>query len=65
MSPLQYQKKLRLLEARRLMFAGHSNVASIAFEVGYASASQFFREYTRMFGASPRRDMSTLQSIQS
>jgi AraC-like DNA-binding protein len=59
MSPIQYQKQLRLLEARRLMFAGGRNVESVAFDVGYVSASQFSREYTRMFGKSPRHDIST------
>ena len=62
MSPLQYQKQLRLLEARRLMTAGNTNVESVAFKVGYVSASQFSREYTRMFGKSPRRDISTWRS---
>jgi AraC-like DNA-binding protein len=62
-SPLQYQKRLRLLEARRLMITGDSNVESVAFEVGYLSTSQFFREYTRMFGKSPRRDISTWKSL--
>ncbi|QGZ65373.1 AraC family transcriptional regulator [Paraburkholderia acidisoli] len=54
--PLQYQKQLRLLEARRLLLSQASSVQSAAFEVGYESASQFSREYTRMFGAPPRRD---------
>ncbi len=58
-TPLQYQKRLRLLEARRRLMAGSSNVESVAIEVGYASASQFFREYMRMFGDSPRRDLTT------
>ena len=58
MTPVQYQKQLRLLEARRLMMASNTNVESAAFEVGYESASQFSREYTRMFGRPPRRDVS-------
>jgi AraC-like DNA-binding protein len=56
MTPLQYQKQLRLLEARRLMTADGANVSSAAYRVGYESASQFSREYSRMFGAAPKRD---------
>lgn len=58
MAPLQYQKQLRLLEARRIMVSGDANVEDAAYEVGYASASQFSREYTRMFGTPPSRDAS-------
>jgi AraC-like DNA-binding protein len=58
MTPLQYQKQLRLHEARRLMIFSNALVESAAFDVGYASVSQFSREYTRMFGTSPRRDVS-------
>jgi AraC-like DNA-binding protein len=57
MTPLQYQKQMRLLEARRLMVAGSANVENAAYQVGYESASQFSREYTRMFGAPPKRDV--------
>lgn len=60
LSPLQYQKHLRLLEARRLMAYGDANVETAAFEVGYESPSQFSREYARMFGAPPRRDIAAL-----
>jgi AraC-like DNA-binding protein len=56
MTPLQYQKQLRLLEARRLMASEAANVQTAAFAVGYESASQFSREYARMFGAPPKRD---------
>jgi AraC-like DNA-binding protein len=56
MSPLQYQKRLRLLEARRLMVDDDETAERASFAVGYQSASQFSREYLRMFGASPRRD---------
>lgn len=56
MSPLQFQKSLRLIEARRLMLAGEANATSAAFQVGYESATQFSREYARMFGQPPRRD---------
>ena len=52
---LQYQKQLRLLEARHLLVAGQANAETAAYRVGYESPSQFSREYTRMFGASPRR----------
>jgi transcriptional regulator GlxA family with amidase domain len=61
MTPLQYQKQLRLLEARRLMIANNANVETAAFQVGYESSSQFSREYTRMFGKPPRRDISALR----
>ena len=56
MSPIQYQKRLRLQEARRLLLSGASSAEAIAYEVGYASASQFSREYARVFGQPPRRD---------
>jgi len=55
-TPLQYQKELRLLEARRLLKMGSASVTSAAFEVGYESSSQFSREYARKFGVSPSRD---------
>lgn len=58
MTPLQYQKQLRLLEARRLMVAETMNAETAAFRVGYESASQFSREYARMFGMPPRRDIA-------
>ncbi len=57
MSPLQYQKLLRLQEARRLMLSGDIDVATAAYQVGYESATQFNREYKRLFGESPRRDV--------
>jgi len=60
MTPLQYQKQLRLLEARHLMVSGAANAESAAYQVGYESPSQFSREYSRMFGAPPRRDVATL-----
>jgi AraC-like DNA-binding protein len=56
MSPLQYQKQLRLQEARRLMLFADIDVAKAAHRVGYESASQFSREYSRFFGAPPLRD---------
>ncbi|MBB2497171.1 AraC family transcriptional regulator [Aquipseudomonas ullengensis] len=61
MSPLQYQKWLRLNEARRLMLNEHLDVSSAAFKVGYESPSQFSREYSRLFGVPPKRDMTALR----
>lgn len=61
MSPLQYQKQLRLLEARRLMIAENADAASAAYQVGYESPSQFSREYSCMFGTSPIRDVKRLR----
>jgi AraC-like DNA-binding protein len=60
MSPLQFQKKMRLNEARRLMLAEHIDASKAAFEVGYESPSQFSREYSRLFGAPPMRDIKNL-----
>jgi AraC-like DNA-binding protein len=57
-TPLQYQKELRLLEARRLLKTGGASVTVAAFEVGYESPSQFSREYARKFGVPPRRDVA-------
>ncbi|MFM0739659.1 AraC family transcriptional regulator [Paraburkholderia xenovorans] len=62
MTPLQYQKQLRLLEARQLLVTGLANAETAAFQVGYESASQFSREYSRMFGAPPRRSIATLRN---
>lgn len=61
MSPLQYQKWLRLNEARRLMLNEHQDVSSAAFKVGYESPSQFSREYSRLFGMPPKRDIAVLR----
>jgi AraC-like DNA-binding protein len=61
MSPLQYQKQLRLQAARGLMLVDGLDAASAAFEVGYESASQFNREYSRLFGQPPMRDIRTLR----
>ena len=62
MSPLQYQKQLRLQAARQRMLADGLDAASAAFAVGYESASQFNREYCRLFGQPPIRDVRTLRS---
>lgn len=61
MTPLGYQKQLRLQEARRLMLSDGVSAGSAGFAVGYESASQFNREYARLFGAPPRRDIERLQ----
>lgn len=61
MSPLQYQKQLRLHEARRLMFADGVECATAGHRVGYESASQFSREYRRLFGAPPRAEIARLR----
>ncbi len=61
MSPLQYQKWLRLHEARKLMLTEQIDAASAAFQVGYESPSQFSREYSRQFGAPPLRDIKNLR----
>lgn len=63
MSPLQFQKRLRLHEARRLMFTEHLDASNAAFRVGYESPSQFNREYGRMFGAPPLRDIKNLRQM--
>jgi AraC-like DNA-binding protein len=62
MSPLQYQKQLRLQAARGRMLMDGLDAASAAFEVGYESASQFSREYSRFFGQPPMRDIRALRS---
>jgi AraC-like DNA-binding protein len=63
MSPLQYQKWLRLNEARRLMLTERLEAATAAFQVGYESPSQFSREYRRVFGAPPLRDITSLRQM--
>lgn len=63
LSPLQYQKRLRLDEAQRLMLSGECDVTQAAFAVGYESVTQFIREYKRLFGDSPRRNVIQLQSV--
>lgn len=62
MSPLQYQKRLRLTEARHILLAENVDAASTAYRVGYQSVSQFSREYARMFGAPPIRDIEGIRS---
>jgi len=60
LSPLQYQKHVRLLHARSLLLAGEGNATSIAFRVGYESPNQFSREYSRQFGFPPSKDNARL-----
>ncbi|QFY76079.1 AraC family transcriptional regulator [Priestia megaterium] len=61
MSPIQFQKQLRLQEARRLLLAESTDIAHVAFKVGYESQSQFSREYSRMFGFPPRVDINRMR----
>jgi AraC-like DNA-binding protein len=61
-SPLQYQKGLRLLEARRLLAAGTATVTTAAFDVGYESPTQFSREYARKFGRPPSKDVEGIRT---
>lgn len=63
MSPLQYQKWLRLNEARKLMLSENMDVSTAAYAVGYESPSQFSREYSRFFGLSPSRDIEALRQL--
>ena len=60
LSPLQYQKRVRLLQARTLLVANAKSVTSAAFEVGYESATQFSRDYARVFGMPPSRDAARI-----
>jgi AraC-like DNA-binding protein len=63
LSPLQFQKQLRLIEARRLMMSDGASASSAAFAVGYESVSQFTREYGRMFGLPPVKDLKATRTI--
>lgn len=65
LSPIQFQKQLRLLEARRLLTFERMAVATAAYQVGYQSASQFNREYARFFGSSPARDAEKLRLLEA
>ncbi|MDD0799032.1 AraC family transcriptional regulator, partial [Streptococcus pneumoniae] len=60
MTPMQYQKQLRLNEARRLMMVEKLDAGTAGYRVGYQSASQFSREYSRFYGRSPARDVRQL-----
>ncbi|WP_168123652.1 AraC family transcriptional regulator [Paenibacillus sp. HB172176] len=61
LSPIQYQKQLRLQEARRILLAGDKHITTTAFEVGYESMTQFSREYKRFFGQSPLKDIRAIR----
>ena len=61
MSPIQYQKQFRLREARRLLLSTQLEAADAAFQVGYESPSHFSREYARLFGQPPIRDIQRLR----
>jgi transcriptional regulator GlxA family with amidase domain len=61
MSPLQYLKNLRLQDARQLMLNENLDASSAAVRVGYESASQFSREYSRLFGEPPNRDIRRMR----
>jgi AraC-like DNA-binding protein len=61
MSPLQFQKRIRLQEARRLMLAEQVDAANAGFRVGYEDPSYFSRQYKELFGAPPQRDISRLR----
>jgi AraC-like DNA-binding protein len=61
MTPLQFQKKLRLSEARRLMLTENLDAMATTFKVGYESPSQFSREYSRLFGSPPSKDIKALR----
>jgi len=63
LSPLQYQKQLRLQEARQLMLTNRLDASTAGFRVGYESASQFSRDYSRQFGAPPLRDINSLRQM--
>ena len=63
MSPVQYQKRLRLTEARHILLAEKADAQSAAYRVGYQSVSQFSREYARMFGAPPIRDAAGIRQV--
>jgi transcriptional regulator GlxA family with amidase domain len=58
LSPLQYQKRIRLLHARAQLMSGQGSATTIAFSVGYESPNQFSREYARLFGLPPSRDLA-------
>ncbi len=65
MSPLQYQKKIRLEEAQSMLLAQNIDASQVAFEVGYESPSQFSREYSRMFGMPPKAHIAYLKTSAS
>lgn len=62
MSPIQFQKQLRLQEARRILLSESTDAIEVAFRVGYESPSQFSREYSRLFGLPPKEDITRLRA---
>jgi AraC-like DNA-binding protein len=62
LSPIQFQKQIRLQKSRLLLLSGAEDVASVGWQVGYDSASQFSREYKRQFGLPPGRDAARLRA---
>jgi AraC-like DNA-binding protein len=64
LSPLQFQKRLRLQEARRILFGETDDAAAVSYQVGYESPSQFNRDYKQLFGAPPREDIKRLRSVE-
>ncbi len=64
LSPLQYQKRIRLLQARSMLMAGAGNVTAVSYGVGYESPTQFSREYARLFGLPPSRDIARFREPQ-
>lgn len=63
MSPLQFQKRLRLQEARRILYGEEADATTVSHRVGYESPSQFNRDYKRLFGSPPRKDIEHLRSV--
>lgn len=63
MSPLQFQKKIRLEEAKELLLTKNLDASEVAFEVGYLSASHFSKDYSKMFGMPPKEHMNYLKNI--
>ena len=63
MTPLQFQKQLRLQEARRLMMGGDMDAATAGYRVGYDDPAYFTREYKRLFGMPPMRDIGRLRHV--
>jgi AraC-like DNA-binding protein len=63
LSPIQFQKQIRLQQSRLMLMAGGDDVATVGYRVGYESASQFNREYRRQFGLSPGRDAARLRAV--
>jgi len=63
MSPIQFQKQIRMLRARQLLIAGAPTTSDVAYQVGYESPPQFNRDYSRFFGASPMGDAQQVRKL--